>query len=295
MSLPRYVREPEHSPVSAEPAARTLIARTDVATRAAHSALSVGAQDMLTGLCRLARPAVFAGGGLGIEYGPLLKSAVNPAYLHRHAQEAAAHLREQRAHVLLVPGMSGYPIGAMYASVSGIPAILLKKQPAPVDRDAGPSYPAGSFISSSYTGDGDVVMSADPNAVQDTVDHILTAQVAAQADSSTLRLELRLAGADDIIDKGVMSRAVSESGVVLSRAAANAFLDRYRAATGDTRRADVSISCVAWVTPLIKGYNRPDEHLTRLIGVTPFAGLTITAVQVEPPAIGVAGLGLIAF
>jgi hypothetical protein len=295
MSLPRYVREIEHAPAAAEPVTETLIARVDVATRAALSGLSLGAQDLLTGLCRLARPSVFPGGGVGIEYGALLKSAVNPAYLHRHAREAAAHLRDQRVDILLVPGMSGYPVGSVYASVSGIPAILLKKQAAPVDQDDDASYPVGSFISSSYTGDGDVVMSADPSAVQDTTDHILTAQVSAQATASQLRLELRLAGADDIIDKGVMSRAVSESGIVLSRAAAHAFLDRYRRATGDSREAEVSVSCVAWVTPLIKSYNRPSEYLARLIGVTPFAGLAITSVQVEPPAIGVAGLGLIAF
>ncbi|HZZ49477.1 MAG TPA: hypothetical protein VFE65_21535 [Pseudonocardia sp.] len=55
------------------------------------------------------------------------------------------------------------------------------------------------------------------------------------------------------------------------------------------------MSCVAWVTPLIKSYNRPSEQLAQLIGVTPFAGLTITTVQIDPPAIGVANLGLIAF
>jgi hypothetical protein len=295
MSLPRYVRETEHAATAPAPVVETLIPRTDVATRAAHSPLSPGAQDLLTGLCRLARPSVFPGGGVGIEYSALLKSAVNPAYLQRHAQEAAAHLREQRVDLLLVPGMSGYPVGSVYASVSGIPAVLLKKQAVPADRGDLPAYPVGSFISSSYTGDGDVVMSADPGAVQDTIDHILTSQVAAQADRPRLRLELRLAGADDIIDKGVMSRAVSESGIVLSRSAARTFLDRYRATTGDDRDADVSVSCVAWVTPLIKSYNRPSEQLAQLIGVTPFAGLTITTVQIDPPAIGVANLGLIAF
>lgn len=228
MSLPRYVRETEHAATAPAPVVETLIPRTDVATRAAHSPLSPGAQDLLTGLCRLARPSVFPGGGVGIEYSALLKSAVNPAYLQRHAQEAAAHLREQRVDLLLVPGMSGYPVGSVYASVSGIPAVLLKKQAVPADRGDLPAYPVGSFISSSYTGDGDVVMSADPGAVQDTIDHILTSQVAAQADRPRLRLELRLAGADDIIDKGVMSRAVSESGIVLSRSAARTFLDRYR-------------------------------------------------------------------
>lgn len=105
---------------------------------------------------------------MGIEYSALLKSAVNPAYLQCHAQEAAAHLDGQRVDLPLGPGMSGYPVGSVYASVAGIPAVPLKKQAVPADRDDLPAYPVGSFISSSYTGDGDVVMSADPGAVQDT-------------------------------------------------------------------------------------------------------------------------------
>ena len=52
---------------------------------------------------------------------------------------------------------------------------------------------------------------------------------------------------------------------------------------------------VAWVTPLIKGYNRPQEHLQRWFGIDPFAGLNITSVHLDPPAIGIEGLGVVAF
>jgi hypothetical protein len=46
---------------------------------------------------------------------------------------------------------------------------------------------------------------------------------------------------------------------------------------------------------LIKGYNRPHEHLRRHFGIVPFAGLNVTSVHLEPSAIGVEGVGIVAF
>jgi hypothetical protein len=293
MSLPRYERSLEAIVAGPPLADCDLIPLVDIETALDDSSLTPGGRDLARGLARLGRPAVFAGGGAGIEYGSLLKTAANPLYLRQHVIEAAAHLRQQHVDVLIVPGMSGYPIGSMYAIVAELPAILLKKQRLAAVPDV--EYPAGSFVIPSYTGDGDVVMSADLVAVQDVVDRVLTPQVAAQSDANALQLTLRLAGADDIIDKATMSHAVSDSGLIVGKAAVEAFLARYRAISGDTRQVEVRVEVVAWVTPLIKGYNRPQEHLQRLFGVTPFAGLNVTSVQIDPPAIGIDGLGVLAF
>jgi hypothetical protein len=182
----------------------------------------------------------------------------------------------------------------MYSVVSGIPSVLLKKQKH-IPGDDAARYPAGSFVIPSYTGDGDVVMSADMPAMQDIIDTILAPQLAAQADAESVRLRLRVAGADDIIDKATMSQAVSESALIVGRAAAERFAARHRLHTGDTRPVEVDVQVVAWVTPLIKGYNRPHEHLRRWFGITPFAGLNVTSVHLDPPALGIEGLGIVAF
>jgi hypothetical protein len=187
--------------------------------------------------------------------------------------------------------MSGYPVGAMYSIVSGVPAVLLKK--AKLQPDG--AYPPGAFVIPSYTGEGDVVMSADEAAVQDIVDTCLISQIAAQQDQLTLALTIRAAGADDIIDKATMSQAVGESAVAVCGAAIEHFLRRYRAETGDEREVETKIEVVAWVTPLIKGYNRPHEHLQRHFGVAPFAGLNVTSVHLEPSAIGIEGVGIVQF
>jgi hypothetical protein len=55
------------------------------------------------------------------------------------------------------------------------------------------------------------------------------------------------------------------------------------------------VSVSAWVTPLLKAYNNAEEHIERFVGITPFAGLRITEVRVDPPVIGVAGFGSIEF
>ena len=136
--------------------------------------------------------------------------------------------------VLMVPGMSGYPVGAMYSVVSGIPALLLKKQRHLPGADTS-RYPAGSFLIPSYTGDGDVVISADLPAMQDIVDSIVRPQLAAQAGAEELGLRIRVAGADDIIDKATMSQAVSESALIVGKAAADRFLAQHRFRTGDDR------------------------------------------------------------
>ncbi|MBA2470165.1 MAG: hypothetical protein H0V37_12235, partial [Chloroflexia bacterium] len=78
-------------------------------------------------------------------------------------------------------------------------------------------------------------------------------------------------------------------------AAVERFVARHRFRTGDTRPVGQDVRVVAWVTPLIKGYNRPHEHLHRWFGIVPFAGLNVTSVHLDPPALGIEGLGVVAF
>jgi hypothetical protein len=292
--LRRYERPHEAIEGESSPEPVEVIAYRDVAARLRESSLTPGSQAMLLGLLRLGRTAMFPGGGAGIEYGSLLKTAARPDHVGLHVQEAATHLREQRVDLLVVPGMSGYPVGAMYSVMSGIPAVLLKKQRHLPGADT-TRYPAGSFLIPSYTGDGDVVMSADPPAMQDIIDCILRPQVEAQAGAGELKLTIRVAGADDIIDKATMSQAVSESALIVGKAAAERFVEHLRFRTGETRPATVDVQVVAWVTPLIKGYNRPHEHLHRWFGISPFAGLNVTSVHLDPPALGIEGVGVVAF
>jgi len=291
--LPRYERTREEvlPPIATGP----YTSFRDAAAAIEGSPLSPGARALLTGLLRLGAVKVFAGGGVGIEYGSLLKTAARPEYIGAHIAEAAAHLQEARVDLLLVPGMSGYPVGSMYALASGLPAVLLKKGRIPPEGLLAASFPPGAFVIPSYTGEGDVVISADLDAVQDIVDGIVEPQLATQHDEPHPTLSMRAAGADDIIDKATMSRAVSESAVAVGQAAIDDFVRRHRAATGDQRPIAVRVEVVAWVTPLIKGYNRPHEHLARAFGIRPFAGINVTGVQLDPPAIGVDGLGMLGF
>ena len=293
-SLPRYERPKEAPPVLVPLADAELISYADSETALQTSALSEGGRALLRGLLRLGRSAMFPGGGAGIEYGSLLKTAARPEYLGAHVLEVAAHLHAQQVDVLVVPGMSGYPVGSMYSFASGIPAVLLKKQ-RHADHVAGATYPPGAFIIPSYTGDGDVLMSADLAAMQDIVDAILTKQVDAQTNAETIRLTVRIAGADDIIDKATMSQAVSESAMIVGQTTIANFVERYRRTTGDQRPVVEEVTVVAWVTPLIKGYNRPHEHLRRWFGISPFAGLNVTSVHLEPSAIGIEGIGIVEF
>ena len=258
-----------------------------------ESSLSAGSRALARGLLRLGSTRNFGGGGVGIEYGSLLKTAVRPDMLGEHVREAAAHLRALQVDVLVVPGMSGYPVGAMYALAADVPAVLLKKVKFWAEAPA--SYPTGAFVIPSYTGDGDVVMHADQDALQDIVDVVARRQLDAQAGLPSPEIVLRVAGADDIIDKATMSHAVSESALLVGRAAVEDFLRRYRAAQTDHREISVDVRVVTWVTPLIKGYNRPVEYMLRTIGVAPFAGLTVTSVHLDPAAIGIKGLGIVVF
>ncbi|HET8523699.1 MAG TPA: hypothetical protein VFL82_10705 [Thermomicrobiales bacterium] len=293
LALPRYERPVEAAIETPELNLFEATPYGETEALIAASTLSAGSRALLRGLLRLGATKVFPGGGVGIEYGGLLKTAARPEYTAIHVAEAAAHLNARNVDLLLVPGMSGYPIGAMYSVVSGIPAILLKKSRLTIDGTM--RYPPGSFIIPSYTGDGDVVMSADLAAVQDIVDTVLTPQLAAQTNAERPVLTLRAAGADDIIDKATMSQAVGESAVITGRAAADTFVRRHRQTTGDSRPIDIRVEVVAWVTPLIKGYNRPQEHLLRLFGIHPFAGLNLTSLHLQPHAIGVEGVGIVAF
>jgi hypothetical protein len=88
---------------------------------------------------------------------------------------------------------------------------------------------------------------------------------------------------------------VSDSGLIVGQAAVETVIERHRTSTGDDREITGQVNVTSWVTPLIKGYNRPQEHLQRLFGVTPFAGLNVTGVQIDPPAIAIEGLGIVEF
>lgn len=256
------------------------------------SALSPGAKALARGLIDLGSIRIFAGGGVGIEYGSMLKTAVRPDIVGEHIREAAIHLHEKAVDILLVPGMSGFPIGSMYAFAANLPAVLLKKNEIRVDRPF--DYTPGAFVIPSYTGEGDVVMTADPNAVRDIVNHVLAPQLESQRETPELHFTLRFGGADDIIDKATMSQAVSESASVIGEVAIETFAARHRERTGDTRRVFSHVEVVAWVTPLIKSYNHPEDHLLRVLGIVPFAGLEISGLQTDPPALGIKGVGMLA-
>lgn len=292
-ALRRYARPVESSPaaVSASPESRVPFARTSSCI--ATSQLSDGSRGLLRGLLRTGRTKVFPGGGIGIEYGSLLKTAVRPDYLAGHVGEVVEHLRETEIDLLIVPGMSGYPVGSVYAIAAGIPAILLKKQKSSADPDA--LYPPGSFVIPSYTGDGDVVISADHEAVVDILASILERRLMAMAGEPHPVVEIRAAGADDIIDKATMAHAITDSAPLFCQAALDDAVSRYRAESGDERPIEARVDVVGWVTPIIKAYNAPDEHLKHHFGITPFAGIWVTSVHLDPCAIGVEGAGVLAF
>jgi len=292
-ALRRYARPAETSfaEVASPSEIRVPFARTSTAI--ADCQLSDGSRDLLRGLLRTGRTRVFPGGGIGIEYGSLLKTAVRPEYLAGHVREAVAHLREAEVDLLIVPGMSGYPVGAAYAIASGLPAVLLKKQKSSADPDA--LYPPGSFVIPSYTGDGDVVISADHDAVVDILSVVLERRLKAQPNEPRPFVAIRAAGADDIIDKATMAHAITESAPLFCQAALEDAIARYRAESGDERPIEARVDVVSWVTPLIKAYNAPDEHLRHHFGITPFAGIWVTSVHLDPCAIGVEGAGVLAF
>ena len=272
-----------------------LIPYAAAADAIAGSALTAGQRRLLLGLLRTGRPAVFPGGGIGIEYSSLLKTSVRPEFIGEHAREVARHLRDRRVDLLIVPGMSGYPVGATYAIAAGVPALLLKKQKAIPQALQSTRFPVGSFVIPSYTGEGDVMISADLAAVEDIVDAIVGPQLEAQRGADTVTLTIRAAGADDIIDKAVMAHAITECAPDFCAAALDRTIARHRTRSGDTRPIRTHVAVVTWVTPLIKSYNDPEGHLARAFGIETFAGLSVTSVHLEPPAIGVARLGVVAF
>lgn len=289
--LRHYTRPPEH--VAPLPAASDLIPHADSSAVIDASELSTGGRQLLRGLLRVGTVREFPGGGVGIEYGSLLKTAARPDYLAAHIAEAADHLVAAQTDLLLVPGMSGYPIGAMYALAAQVPALLLKK--SQLDKANPHAYPAGAFVIPSYTGDGDVVMHADPAAAEDIFATIIARKLQEQEERDEVVIDLRVGGADDIIDKATMSHAISESALAIGEAAMSHAIARHRAFTGDTRPITTRVAVTAWVTPLIKGYNRPYEHLWETFRLRPFAGLNIAAVYLDPPAIAIDGVGVFSF
>ena len=289
--LRHYTRPPEQA--AHLPSASDVIPYADSDASIDVSVLSPGARQLLRGLLRVGTVRDFPGGGVGIEYGSLLKTAARPDYLAAHISEAADHLVEAKTDLLLVPGMSGYPIGAMYALEAKVPALLLKK--SQLDKANPHAYPAGAFVIPSYTGDGDVVMHADPAAAEDIFATIIARKLQEQEEREEVAIDLRVGGADDIIDKATMSHAISESALAIGEAAMSHAIARHRAFTGDTRPITTRVAVTAWVTPLIKGYNKPYEHLWESFRLRPFAGLNIAAVYLDPPAIAIDGVGVFSF
>lgn len=286
-ALPRYVREREDL---GEPPLLPEMRLADFELALAESSLSTGSKDLARALVRLARPAQFPGGGVGLEYAPLLKTAARPDVLNAHVTEVTDHLHQERVDILFVPGMSGYPIGSMYAMASGIPAVLLKKQsydPALLN-----DLPPGAFVIPSYTGNVDTVISADVRAATDIIGGLINRQLAAQVDCPSVTIEIRIGGADEIIDKATMATAITENAPVFVSAVVREILSSQPDAVAG-RPVTVSCPVVAWVTPLLKAYGEAPSPLLARFGVAPFAGVTVSAIQFEPPAIGIAGVGLV--
>jgi hypothetical protein len=287
-SVPRYERAPEPAHAVAPERIIPVAERADAVAR---SLLSPGSRALVDALLRTSWPRIFPGGGLGIEYGALLKTAARPDLLAPHIAEVVAHLRAAAIDVLFVPGMSGYPIGAMYSQASGIPALLLKKQPYPAAEDA--EYAPGSFVIPSYTGGNDTLISADPSAARDILAVIVDRQLADQTNPAEITIRVRVAGADEIIDKATMATAITETAPVFCRSV----IDDLLAQMSDLiagRPVTVDVTVAAWVTPLLKGYNGAAEILRSRCLVEPFAGLTITSLRIDPPAIGIEGIGVLA-
>ena len=92
-----------------------------------------------------------------------------------------------------------------------------------------------------------------------------------------------------------MAQAITESAPLFCERAVATSIARYQETSGDQRAITTSVSVVTWVTPLIKSYNRPHEHLENRFGITPMAGVEISSVQLDPPAIGVVDVGCFAF
>lgn len=289
--LPRYDRPAERE--APPPPRRAPVPPADHEAAIAGSTLSPGSRALLRGLMRLGRTATFRGGGVGLDYAGLLKSAVRPDIVGAHVAEAAAALREAEVDLLIVPGMSGFPIGTMYATAAGIPALLLRKEPVHAEH-VERTMPPGAFILPSYTSAGEVVMSADPLALLDITGAIFERQALA-AEGPTVTLRLRVAGADDIVDKATMARAVSESARHLGRYALEAFRRDWQARTGDPRPVTLEVRMVTWVTPLLKAYNRPEAQLAGLLERPVVAGLRISGIYTAPRAVGIEGVGTLAF
>lgn len=57
----------------------------------------------------------------------------------------------------------------------------------------------------------------------------------------------------------------------------------------------IDVKVVTWVTPMIKQYNCPAEFLSGSVQEAPFAGLQITDIHTAPRAIGIEGVGTLAF
>ena len=92
-----------------------------------------------------------------------------------------------------------------------------------------------------------------------------------------------------------MARAVSESALRLGAYAMHAVQCDWRARMGDSRSMTIDIRVVTWVTPMTKQYNRPAEFLSGSVQKAPFAGLQIIGIYTALRAIGIEGVGTLAF
>src|SRR5690349_4201512 len=100
MTLRRYERRHEATAGNATVVPGEIIPFEQAEDALRKSGLTPGSQALLLGLLRTGTTRLFPGGGVGIEYGRLLKTAVRPDDLRGHVEEAAAHLSDRAVDLL---------------------------------------------------------------------------------------------------------------------------------------------------------------------------------------------------
>lgn len=138
------------------------------------------------------------------------------------------------------------------------------------------------------------MISADISAARDILRTLIDRQLIAQQRDLEVHVSVLIGGADEIIDKATMATAITENAPIFVRAVVDELL-AHRSSEIGNRSIEIDCRVVAWATPLIKTYNNADSTLRERFGIAPLAGVAITGIQIDPPAIGIAGLGWIGF